>query len=149
MIFFLHLHYYLYRNGKTRLVQTVGDDIRFAGGYFSERKFEEISSQSCLNVTLSAFDDILIQIAQLKSLEQRNAICSLLTVEFGSSFHFLAEILPSVRLLSSLDAAAISERQIDSNVNIISLCFTLQRFMKVISASAGPGVLFLDDIQVS
>lgn len=127
------------------LMEKAIDSLRFSGGYFVSSKFEEVSTQSCLTVVLSAFNDILLQIARSKPVEHLNMIYASLISEFGSNFQELARILPNVLLLHSCDANTDpAPHQIDSNVNFMSLCFTLQRFMKIMSASAGPGLLFLD-----
>ena len=137
------------RVGKTRLVQTTRDRIKFYGGYYVERKFDETSTQSCLSLVLSAFDDMLVQIAQSEQMEHRHFIYLNLIQEFGPNFQFLAQMLPNVLLFSPSTTNYPSSHRMESTVNIISLCFTIQRFMKVISLSTSPGMIFLDDLQVS
>lgn len=99
---------------------------------------------------MSAFNDICRQIAQTKPTEELNAIHQSLITEFGTNFHLLARILPNVLSILSTDVPAQTfnnKIETDSSVNFLSLCFTLQRFMRVVSKSVGPGMLFLDDIQ--
>ena len=130
-------------SGKTALVKKAVGSLKLSEGYFVERKFEETSTQSCMIVILSAFNEMLFQITQTKPMELLNAIYTSLVTEFGPSYQSLARILPNVLLLHSYEAHPFNY-QIDSNVNFLSLCFTLQRFMKIISAFAGPGIIFLD-----
>ena len=137
------------RVGKTRLVQTTRDRIKFYGGYYVERKFDETSTQSCLSLVLSAFDDMLVQIAQSEQMEHRHFIYLNLIQEFGPNFQFLAQMLPNVLLFSPSATSYPSSHRVESTANIISLCFTLQRFMKVISLSRIRGMMFFDDLQVS
>eukprot|EP00804_Cyclotella_cryptica_P020612 CCRYP_003442-RB/>CCRYP_003442-RB protein AED:0.05 eAED:0.05 QI:255/1/1/1/1/1/3/704/1362 len=137
-------------SGKTRLVQSVFEGVEVVKGYIVERKFEETSTQSCLMIVLSAFNELCSQIAHMKPNEDLNAIYQNLITEFGANFHLLARILPNVlSVLSTVETAQPfnNEIEIDSSVNFLSLCFTLQRFMRVVSRSVGPGMLFLDDIQ--
>lgn len=65
--------------------------------------------------------------------------------EFGTNFQLLARVLPSVLLLISPDETTqYNQADRNGNVNLMSICFLLQRFTKVVSASTGPGMLFLD-----
>ena len=137
----------IHSSGKTRLVQKAMDSLRFSRGYFVERKFEETSTQSCMSIVLSAFDELLFQIAQTQPLKHLSILYSTLNTEFGSSFHFLTMMLPNVLLFRSPSQVTqqIYPSQNDNNMNFMSLCFTLQRFMAIISKSTmGSFMLFLD-----
>ena len=134
-------------SGKTKLVKSTVEQVMFAEGYVIQRKFEETSTQSCLAVVISAFDEINIQIARTKSPGQLNTIYQRLCNEFSGSLDMLIRILPNVSVLNSSGPAYLSSSDIDSNINMLSLCFMLQRFMKVLAKSAVSGMLFLDDMQ--
>ena len=122
------------------------DSLRFSRGNFVERKFEETSTQSCMSIVLSAIDELLFQVAQSKPLDHLSILYSTLASEFDSSFHFLTMMLPNILLFRS--PSQVTQQlcpQSDNNVNFMSLCFTLQRFMSIISAATGhPFMLFLD-----
>lgn len=117
------------------------------------RKFEETSTQSSLTTVLSAFNDICSQISQNKSQKQLNLIRDNLIKEFGNAEFergsLLTSILPNIMTLIASDTKSEQpvNHQVDSSANLTSLCFTLQRFMKVISLTGISGVIFFDDIQ--
>ena len=135
------------RSGKTRLVKSTLEEVRFTGGYIVRRKFEQTSTQGCLAVVLSAFDEISVQIAKTKSAEQIYTIYQSLRNEFGASLDMLLRILPNINVLNSYGPACSSSHEVDSQINMLSLCYALQRFMKVLTRCSVSGMLFLDDIQ--
>lgn len=74
-------------------------------------------------------------------------ICANLSNELGTNVQFLSRVLPSVHLLLSPGAPippTNTQVDIGINVNFMTLCFLLQRFLKVVSACSGSGMLFLD-----
>ena len=102
-----------------------------------------------MSVVLSSLDELCIHLTQTKSEEDLNYICQELFVTLGpEAIHYLAGILPSVVLLHANSTLIHSStgHEIDHNVNFASLCFTLHRFMVVISRYA-TGLLFFDDLQ--
>ncbi|KAL7478293.1 hypothetical protein ACHAW6_004062, partial [Cyclotella cf. meneghiniana] len=136
-------------SGKTRLVRSVCDSVIAANGMLVNGKFEETSTDQ-LSIVLSAFDDICILLAGSNSTERSQEIWQLLHSEFGASFHLLVRTLPHVLRLSPSSWAAFScDYDVNSGgeVNFFSLCDIIKRFMRVVSSSSCPVMLFLDDVQ--
>eukprot|EP00956_Cyclotella_meneghiniana_P022154 scaffold41388_cov125-Cyclotella_meneghiniana.AAC.7 len=99
-VIFAHFMQTPFRSGKTRLVQEAVESDMYRNVYYIERKFEEISTQSCMKLVLSAFDEMLLQIARSESNHQLSSIYWKLNEEFGYSFQYLHLILPNILLLN-------------------------------------------------
>lgn len=131
------------------MVRSVYDSVIAANGVLVNGKFEE-TSRDHLSIVLSAFDEICILLAECNSTERSQEIWQLLLSEFGASFHLLVRTLPNVLRLSPSSWAAFSfDYDVNSGgeVNFFSLCDTIKRFMRVVSSSSCPVMLFLDDVQ--
>ena len=123
------------------------DSVAAANGLLVTRKFEEYSTNQ-LSLVLSCFDDVCTLLAQENS--DIDYLWQRLQSEFGSNFYKLVQILPNVtRLAPTPDALESMAQDIDyaSDVNFFSLCDIIKRFMRAISISSHPLVLFLDDLQ--
>jgi predicted ATPase len=133
--------------GKTRLVESVYEAIDAAGGYIICQKFDGAvpAALSPLSVVISAFNDLCLLIAKRSTMEELHNIHQRLLDEFGANFHALARLLPNViSMIASFDTPISNTT---SNIsNCTSLCYTIQRFMRVISCSR-PVFFFLDDLQ--
>eukprot|EP00804_Cyclotella_cryptica_P019416 CCRYP_006604-RB/>CCRYP_006604-RB protein AED:0.03 eAED:0.03 QI:114/1/1/1/1/1/5/168/1358 len=136
--------------GKTRLVQSVFEAVEAVDGLVVVQKFDEVSTLSPSSVVMSAFNELCLLVAKRSTPQELHAIYENLIVEFGANFHVLARALPNVLgMLSSCNASPFAKNETDdfNLANYSSLCFTLQRFMRVISSASRPIMLFLDDLQ--
>lgn len=138
-----------FRSGKTRLVQSVFDSVAASNGYILTKKFEENSTNQ-LSLVLSAFNDLCTQVATGYYSAEGGSIriWNRLLAELGSNFHLLLRILPNAIRLAPSPAALFSlNDEIDAvgDVNFFSLCDMIKRFMRAISVTARPVMLFLDD----
>lgn len=73
-----------------------------------------------------------------------------LVKEFGMNVHFLSSLVPNVLQLFTPQAnmnPTPSYQFLSNNVNYSSLCYTLQRLVLILVRTAGPCVIFLDDLQ--
>ncbi|KAL7488203.1 hypothetical protein ACHAW6_013789, partial [Cyclotella cf. meneghiniana] len=133
--------------GKTRLVQSVFESIKNAGGYAVTRKFDEMKSSSPLTVVLSALNQLCILVGQNSSERCLMEIYEKLTRAIGlKNVAFLTRILPNaIDLLPSHVTLPHSNSQAGINVN--SLCFIIQHLMRVLSSPSRTVLLFLDDLQ--
>ncbi|KAL3804173.1 LOW QUALITY PROTEIN: hypothetical protein HJC23_013692 [Cyclotella cryptica] len=130
--------------GKTRLVLSILESVRIAGGYSVAKKFDKMQSASPLAVVLSAFNEICISVAKRSSLECRIKIYQ----KLSNAIPILARVLPNVvDLVPSHVTLPSSSSQSDTGINFNSVCFTIQQLMRVISSPSQPVLLFLDDLQ--
>ena len=114
------------------------------------RKFEQVSTQSPLTVVLSAIDDLCQKIKNTKSLQQINTVYLNLVNEFGTNnIKSLLSLVPSATLLvPSFPAPDVEiNHQVASNTDYSRLCHNLKSFVRILIRSAGPCVIFLDDLQ--
>lgn len=134
---------------KSRLVQCAFVPVEVAGGYVIVEKFDEFSNQSPLSVVLSAFNDLCMLVKERNSIGELHAIIAELMTEFGNTFPLLARILPNVHKLICRYQSTMPylDNSVGDDINFSSLCFTIQRFMRVISGQSRPVMLFLDDLQ--
>ena len=120
-----------------------------ANGMLVSGKFNE-TSKSQLSVVLSALDDLCILIADRNTPEKSQHIWRRLVSEFGTNFHMLVRTLPNILRLASALATTLSwdgDIMSQGEVNFFSLCDIIRRFMRVVSSSLCPVMLFLDDLQ--
>jgi predicted ATPase len=131
-------------------VQSVFEAVEAVDGFVVVQKFDEVSTLSPSSVVMSAFNELCLLIARRSTPQELHALCKNLIVEFGANFHVLARALPNVLgMVSCCDSSQISKNETDTFnlANYSSLCFTLQHFMRVISSTSRPIMLFLDDLQ--
>ncbi len=134
--------------GKTTLVNSIFESVEATGGYVISKKFDAIPSTSPLSVVISAFNDLCLQLARRSSPQELHIIYQSLLTEFGVNFHMLASALPNVAsMLSSGGSAPVTVKDANNLANYSSLCFTIQSFMRVVSSTDRPVVMFLDDLQ--
>eukprot|EP00804_Cyclotella_cryptica_P023793 CCRYP_011177-RA/>CCRYP_011177-RA protein AED:0.01 eAED:0.01 QI:5/1/1/1/1/1/2/430/1361 len=130
--------------GKTRLVLSIFESVKVAGGYAVTRKFDEMQSSSPLAVVLSAFNELCVLVAQQSS--QRCLVD--LHEKLSNVIPFLTSVLPNVvDLLPCHVKPPRSNIEDDTGISFSSLCFTIQQLMRVISSPSRPVLLFLDDLQ--
>jgi hypothetical protein len=139
--------HFIYRCGKTRLVQSAFESVFLANGILVTRKFEETSNNQ-LSVVVGAFDDVCVLLAERSSSGSLQRIWQLLMNEFGTNIHFLVRLLPNVLRLAPPKSTIGSFASNHADVNFFSLCDNIKRFMRVVSRSSCPVFLFLDDLQV-
>jgi predicted ATPase len=143
---------HMLRSGKTQLVLSSVDSVVAANGILVTAKFEEISSP--LAVVLSAFNDLCVLLAGRMSAEESQRIFERLEREFDQNLPLLVSTLPNVLRLASPQTNK-SMRSQDycgahgSEVNFVSLCDIIARFMRIVATQSCPILLALDDCQWS
>ena len=99
---------------------------------------------------LSAIDDLCLGIATTKSLPQLANLYLNLVNEFGTNnIKSLLSLVPSATLLvPSFPAPDVEiNHQVANNTDYSRLCHNLKSFVRILIRSAGPCVIFLDDLQ--
>jgi predicted ATPase len=130
------------------LVHSVFEAVEAVNGFAVARKFEEVSTMSPISVVISAFNELCLLFAKRSTPQEVRAIYESLVNEFGENVHLLARVLPNAfGMLSTCASLPIAKNDTSTLSNYSSLCLTLQRFMRVVSSTSRPIMLFLDDMQ--
>jgi hypothetical protein len=136
-------------SGKTRLVEGVTAMIDVDGGYVLTHKFDKMSQDKSILDIVEMFNYLCLLIKEKNYQRDLSVLVNNLVQVFGSDWTTLARLLPNIKAivpfleLSADDVGGAT----DSQMNVRSICFTLQRFIKVVSCAAHPVMLFLDDLQ--
>jgi len=136
--------------GKTFLVQCLVNKVDVSGGYVLTQKVDQMSREQPLLEVLSAFNRLCTMIKRKTSPTELLEIANKLMVDFESDFSVLTRLLPNINILFP-HLSKLTAKDYHSNVEQImslhNVCFTLQRFMRIVSSRLRPVMLFLDDLQ--
>ena len=122
--------------------------IDVAGCYVVTLKFDAVSKERSLLEVVSAFNDLCRLIKEKKSPRDLISTANLLVQAFGAEISVLARLLPNLCLiLPQLKKTDTNNFSNADRMNIQSVDFVLQRFMRVVSSASNPVMLFLDDLQ--
>lgn len=137
-------------SGKTRLVQSVVASVGMSGGYVLEHKFDQASKDRALLQLISAFNKLCVLIGNTSSKQNLQIVVNKLTETFGSDLTMLGRLLPGVHGLvpQSMLSKQASSSGDGAQMNLQSVCFILQQFMRIVSSTSHPVMIFLDDLQV-
>ena len=123
-------------SGKSMLVNSLRNTVKAVGGYTIKHKFDAMSREEPLSGVISAFN----QVCRMIKDTSRPAIAKKLREVFGVDFGLLLRLLPSVRALfpfSEFVSPAMREESGEA-MNARSVCFTLLRFVRVVSSPRHP-----------
>jgi len=135
-------------SGKTRLVESVRAQVDIAGGYVVIRKFDAMSKERPLLEIVAAFNDLCLLIKERNSSQHLDDTAANLLEAFGSDISVLARLLPNLSVISPRLKKSASYNYSDGDqMNIQSVGFVLRRFVRVVSSTSTPLMLFLDDLQ--
>jgi hypothetical protein len=131
-------------SGKSRLVNDLMFKVDMVGGYVLTHKFD-LKERPMLEV-VALFNDLCLLIREKNTQQDLLVIVNDLVDVFGSDIYILARLLPNMKtLLPQLNPS--DEKDSVNHMNVRSICFILQRFIRVVSSEKWPVVLFLDDLQ--
>ena len=135
-------------SGKSRLLNGLTVQVDAVGGYVLNHKFDQILSKerSMLEI-VALFNNLCLLIIEKNTKPDVLALVDDLIGFFGPDLSSLARLLPNIKVLASHLNLEDVDQESDSQTNVRSICFTLQRFIGVVSSAAHPVVLFLDDLQ--
>mmetsp|Transcript_7945 Transcript_7945/g.17919 ORF Transcript_7945/g.17919 Transcript_7945/m.17919 type:complete len:1329 (+) Transcript_7945:91-4077(+) len=134
-------------SGKSMLVNSLKARVDMAEGYVLIHKFDQMSKERPLLEVISVFNDLCPLIRERRSQQDLLVIVKNLMEVFGTDFSVLARLLPNIVSLSPQLKPTVDEKEGGDQMNLRSICFTLQRFMRVVSSKSHPVMLFLDDLQ--
>ena len=126
------------------LVNSLRDRVDTVGGYVTKHKFDAMSRGKPLSGVISAFNQVCQMIKDRRTPQSLHKIGRKLKDEFGVDFSLLMRLLPNIRALSSdfTDEESLSpsiqEQSNDDTLNVRSVCFTLLRFVRVVSSPRHP-----------
>ena len=121
-------------SGKSMLVNSLRNKVHCVEGYVIKHKFDVISKENPLSGVISAFN----QICRMIKDRARPVIAKKLLDVFGVDFSLLMRLLPNVRVLFPEFVSPAIEVEAGGTMNARSVCFTLLRFVRVISSPRHP-----------
>ena len=137
-------------SGKSMLVNTLRGKVKAVGGYVIKHKFDAISQDRPISGVISAVDQLCVMILARHTPNRLAGLVQKIKDEFGADIGLLARMLPSISLLSSefivprsisvspdLTHQIADEPAVDT-MNARSVCFTLLRFVRIISSPNRP-----------
>ena len=141
-------------SGKSRLVNSLTARVDMCDGYVLTHKFDEMPKERCLLEVISVFNNLCVLIRNKSSTQSLIVTSNKIVDEFGADFSVLAHLLPNVislvpPLKHPTSINGDEAKGSNDQMNLQSVCFLLQRFMRVVSSKEHPIMLFLDDLQVS
>ena len=127
-------------SGKSMLVDSLRSKVGAVGGYVIKHKFDDKSQMSPLQGVISAFNHLCQRIRDRSTTQGLAAITKQLREAFGVDFNLLLRLLPNARILSplGLPASPVNFADESENMNTQSICFTLIRFLRVVSSPRRP-----------
>ena len=121
-------------SGKSMLVNSLRDSVNCVGGYVIRHKFDAMSQEKPLSGVISAFN----QICQMIKDREKPVIAKRLRDEFGVDFSLLMRLLPNVSVLFPGFISPAVDVEAGDTMNTRSVCFTLLRFVRVVSSPRHP-----------
>jgi predicted ATPase len=121
-------------SGKSMLVNSLRDSVNCVGGYVIKHKFDAMSREKPLSGVISAFN----QICHMIKDREKPVIAKRLRDEFGVDFSLLVRLLPNVSVLFPEFVSPAVDVEAGAKINTRSVCFTLLRFVRVVSSPRHP-----------
>jgi predicted ATPase len=121
--------------------------VDVSGGYVLTHKFEQLSQEKTMLEVIAMFNDLCLLIRNKNSQQDLLVIVNDLVRVFGSDLYVLARLLPNIKSLAPQLDSSDDVQESHNQMNLRSICFMLQRFIRVVSSEVHPVVLFLDDLQ--
>jgi hypothetical protein len=129
-------------SGKSMLVDSLRSKVGNVGGYVIKHKFDNNSQMSPLQGVISAFNHLCQRIRDRSTTQGLAAITKQLREAFGVDFNLLLRLLPNARMFSISGSPTFGAIASESeNMNTQSVCFTLIRFLRVVSSPRRPVVV--------
>ena len=123
-------------SGKSKLVNSLRARVDAVGGYVLTHKYDELSKERPLFGVVSALNQLCLKIKERNTPEGLLSITNKLKDMFGDDCWLLASLLPNVSVLSS--EFTVKGRHASEAMNLRSVCYTLLRFVRVVSSPVHP-----------
>ena len=134
-------------SGKSRLVNSLTARVDVVGGYVLTHKFDQMSQKKPMMEVVAMFNELCVLIRDKRSQQDLLVIANNLMRVFSADLSVLAWLLPNINALAPQLKPSDDKQEIGNQINVQGICFTLQRFIRVVSSAAHPVMLFLDDLQ--
>eukprot|EP00984_Skeletonema_dohrnii_P024545 scaffold13677_cov95-Skeletonema_dohrnii-CCMP3373.AAC.1 len=121
-------------SGKSMLVDSLRDRVKCVGGYVIKHKFDAMSREKPLSGVISALNQVCLMIKG----KAGPVIAKKLRDEFGVDFSLLLRLLPNVSVLFPELISPAMRVEVGEAMNARSVCFTLLRFVRVVSSPRHP-----------
>jgi len=129
-------------SGKSMLVNSLRARVKVVGGYVIQHKFDASSQDRPLSGVMSAVDQLCGKLKRTLTPQRLADLVTKIKDEFGADIGLLVRMLPSINVLSPEFVPGLTRQQSVENVgdtmNPHSVCFTLLRFMSIISNPRRP-----------
>ena len=125
-------------SGKSMLVNSVRDRVNSVGGYTIKHKFDAMSREKPLSGVISALNQVCQMIKDRHTPKSLHKMGGRLKDEFGVDFSLLIRLLPSVSVLFPDFVSPAMRVEGGEAMNARSVCFTLLRFVRVVSSTRHP-----------
>ena len=129
-------------SGKSMLVNTLRERVKVVGGYVIKHKFDAISQDRPISGVISAVDQLCVMILARHTPHRLAGLVQKIKDEFGADVGLLARMLPSISVLSPDFVPGftrqIADAQSADTMNARSVCFTLLRFVRIVSNPSHP-----------
>ena len=132
-------------SGKSMLVNTLRERVKVVGGYVIKHKFDAISQDRPISGVISAVDQLCVMILARHTPHRLAGLVQKIKDEFGADVGLLARMLPSISVLSPDFVPGFTRRISDAQsadiadtMNARSVCFTLLRFVRIVSNPSHP-----------
>lgn len=126
-------------SGKSMLVDSLRSKVGNVGGYVIKHKFDDNSQMSPLQGVISAFNHLCQRIRDRSTTQGLAEITKQLREAFGVDLNLLLRLLPNARMFSIVGSPTFGAITSESeNMNTQSVCFTLIRFLRVVSSPRRP-----------
>lgn len=124
-------------SGKSKLVNSLRDRVDAVGGYVLTYKYDDLSKDKPLFGVVTALNELCAVIKSRNTPEGVLAVVNSLKNVFGDDYWLLASLLPNISLLSP-EFILEGKGPACETINIRSVCFTLVRFVRVVSSPVHP-----------
>lgn len=123
-------------SGKSKLVNSLRERVDAVGGYVLKYKYDDLSKDKPFFGVVTALNELCTIIKSRNTPEGVLAVAERLKKVFGDDYWLLASLLPNISLLSS--DFIVKGKPASDTINTRSVCFTLVRFVRVVSSPVHP-----------
>ena len=110
-------------------------------GHVIKHKFDTMAQEKPLSGVISAFNQLCLKIKTRRSKKSFAKVAAKLRDEFGVDLSLLMRLMPNVSLFFPEFAGSEMEEQASDTMNVRSVCFTLLRFVRVVSSPLHPVIV--------
>lgn len=113
------------------------------------QKVDQMTKEKPLLGVLAAFNNLCLLIKEKCSPQEVVEMANKFRHDFESDYSVVVHLLPNMSILfpELNKAASQDDAKVKQMMTLHNVCFTLQRFLRIVSSKLRPVMLFLDDLQ--